>query len=316
MIDPLDPFNIGWQRRLRDVERVIDTGVGMGLGVSRSLFGSEVGAALTNPMGFGAAVPVTPAQLLQNAMRTVAEQFLDKRVHVRAGEGTLAFTPTDLDTEVNSLELARGQFARIRATAAALQWTADPGDGAERTVRVDRAVVDCHDIRLRTAYSPALEFGTIGVQVHVSAQELRRLIRTRLPDLTVDIDADGVMRASWSRAQRLGHVVVTPEVVDGDLRFTPTEVRLARLGVSARPRVRGRARALPGLGARTLPVPGLPWNVRLTEVRTEPRSLVLHGLSDRSEGRISTIPLTELTGLIRAAVRYAGQNGGGQVGGA
>ncbi|WP_200175431.1 hypothetical protein [Tomitella cavernea] len=315
MIDPFDPFNTGWQRRLRDVERVIDTGVGMGLGVGRSLFGSDIGSALTNPMS-GSSVPLTPAQFLQNAMRTVAEQFLDKRVRMRAGDGMLTLTPTALDTEVESLGLARGQFARIRATAADLHWVRNPADPATGDdprpglqVHVDHAEVDCRDIQLRTAYSSALEFGTIDVELRLSAHELRRLVRTQLPDLTIDIDAGGVMRASWSRAQRLGHVIVLPQVVDGNLQFSPTELRVSRLALSSRPRVRGRPRQIPGLRVRTLTVPELPWNLRLTEVETDRRTLVLRGTSDRSAGRISTIPLSELTGLVRAAVRYAGQGG-------
>lgn len=316
MIDPFDPFNIGWQRRLRDVERVIDTGVGMGLGVSRSLFGSDIGSALINPMGGSGGVPLTPAQFLQNAMRTVADQFLHKRVRMQAGNGTLTLTPTELDTEVDSLGLARGQFARIRATAAGLHWVGNPAEPpagqAPRPglqVHVEHAEVDCRDIQLRTAYSPALEFGTIEVELRLSAHELRRLVRTQLPDLTVDIDADGVMRASWSRAQRLGHVIVAPRVHDGDLQFAPTELRVSRMALSSRPRVRGKTRQIPGLRVRTLTVPELPWNLRLTEVETGPRTLVLRGQSDRSEGRISTVPLSELTGLIRAALRYAGRGG-------
>src|SRR5699024_8548314 len=117
-MDPLDPFNIGWQKRLKDVERVIDTGVGMGLGVSKSLLGNEISTALTGQFGAGGAtMPMTPAQGLQNIMHTVADQFLDKRIRVGAGTGTLTMTPTDLETHVNSLDLARGQFARIQAAA-------------------------------------------------------------------------------------------------------------------------------------------------------------------------------------------------------
>jgi len=267
-----------------------------------------VGAALMNPIG--GAVPLTPAQFLQNAMRSVADQFLHKRVRTRAGDGTLTLTPTDLDTEVDSLSLARGQFARIRLTAADLHWVGDRPSAPSASplqVRVDHAEVDFRDIRLRTAYTPAIELGTIGVEVRLSAQELRRLVQAQLRDLTVDIDADGVMRASWSRAQRLGHVIVVPQVVDGNLQFTPSRLHVSRLAMSTRPRLRGRERQLPGTRVRTLTVPELPWNLRLTEVGTAPRALVLRGRSEQSEDRISTVPLSEIPGLARAALRYAGQ---------
>lgn len=303
MIDPLDPFNTGWQKRLKDVERVIDTGVGMGLGVSKSLLGNEVSNALTGQFGAGVAnVPMTPAQGLQNIMHSVADQFLDTRIRVRAGTGTLTMTPTDLETDVNSLDLARGQFARIQAAATDLHWAADtPGDPTRpRTVRqvaVEHARIDCRDIGMRTAYSPALEFGTIDVEVRVSAQELRRLVHAQQPDLTVDIGADGVMRASWRRAQRLGHLVITPEVVGGNLQFRPTTLRVSRLAFPTR-----------RLNPRALVIPELPWNLRLTEVETASRTLVLRGKSDPSEGRISIVALGELPRLIRAAVRFVGNS--------
>lgn len=308
MIDPLDPFNIGWQKRLRDVERVIDTGVGVGLGVGKVLLGSDAGTALTGQLTGN--VPLTPAQFFQNVMRTIADQFLDKRIRTRAGEGVLTFTPTTLDTDVNSLGLARGQFAHIRLTAKDLHWIADsPEDGVDaaddrppghRTalqVHVEHAQVASRDLRLRTTYSPALEFGTIDAEVRISARELRRLVHTQQPDLTIDIDTAGVVRASWTRAQRLGHLVIVPEVVDGNLKFVPAELNLSRLSFNTRRR----------LPTRTLEVPELPWNLRLTDVETRSRALVLIGQSDQAEGRISTIPLAELAGLVRAAVKYAGR---------
>src|SRR5699024_3506466 len=161
------------------------------------------------------------------------------------------------------------QFARIRLTAADLHWVGDRPSAPSASplqVRVDHAEVDFRDIRLRTAYTPAIELGTIDVEVRLSAQELRRLVQAQLRDLTVDIDADGVMRASWSRAQRLGHVIVVPQVVDGNLQFTPSRLHVSRLAMSTRPRLRGRERQLPGTRVRTLTVPELPWNLRLTEV--------------------------------------------------
>src|SRR5699024_251606 len=123
-----------------------------------------ISTALTGQFGAGGAtMPMTPAQGLQNIMHTVADQFLDKRIRVGAGTGTLTMTPTDLETHVNSLDLARGQFARIQAAATDLQWVADTPDDPDRPrsirqVNVEHARIDCRDIGMRTAYAPALEF--------------------------------------------------------------------------------------------------------------------------------------------------------------
>src|SRR5699024_1652154 len=89
--------------------------------------------------------------------------------------------------------------------------------------------------------------------------------------------------------------------------FTPSRLHVSRLAMSTRPRLRGRERQLPGTRVRTLTVPELPWNLRLTEVGTAPRALVLRGRSEQSEDRRSTRPLSAIPGLARAALRYAGQ---------
>lgn len=296
VLDPLDPFDLGWQRGLERIvdtgvglgREIVDTGVGLGWGLGKALLGSEVGASLAKPL---AAVPLTPAQLLQSVMLSIAEQFLDKRVSMAVNNdtATVTMTPTSLVTDVNSLDLARGQFASIQMTASDLVW-----ESGGRQVRVDGLSVDCHDIRLRTSITPALVFGSIDVGVTMSARELRALVLEQQPDLTVDIGADGILRASWSRAQRLGHVVVDAAVDSaGRLVLTPTELRVASLSVGLRRWLR----------PRVIEVPPLPWRLRLVGLETGPGTLHLRGLSERAEGRISTVPVAELLTLVRAAVR-------------
>lgn len=302
MLDPLDPFDLGWQRHIRGLERIVDTGVGLGRdlvdtgvglgwGIGKALLGSEVGTSLTRPIALAGSVPLTPAQVLQSVMRSIAEQFLDKRVSLSVNNdtATLAMTPTTLVTDVNSLGLARGQFANIKMTAENLVW-----ESAGRTVHVDDLSVDCHDIRLRTSITPSLVFGAIDVGVTMSARELRALILAQQPDLTVDIGADGVLRAAWSRAQRLGHVVVDAEVdADGNIVLTPSELHVASLNVGLRR----------WLKPRLIEVPRLPWRLRLAGLDTGPGKLHLRGRSEQAEGRISTVPVAELLTLVRAAVR-------------
>lgn len=287
----LDPFDIGWQRHIRGLERIVDTGVGLGWGIGKALLYSDVGASLTKPITLAGSVPLTPAQVLQSVMRSIGDQFLDKRISMAVGDGaaTITMTPKTLATDVNSMGLARGQFASIKMTAENLVW-----DSAGRAINVDHLSVDCHDIRLRTSYTPALVFGSINVGVTMSARELRALILEQQPDLTVDIGADGVLRASWSRMQRLGHIVVEAEVdEDGNITLTPSELHVAKLSVGLRR----------WLKPRVIEVPPLPWRMSLVALDTSGGNLHLRGLSEQAEGRISTVPVTELLTLVRAAVR-------------
>ncbi|WP_024795177.1 LmeA family phospholipid-binding protein [Tomitella biformata] len=287
----LDPFDIGWQRHIRGLERIVDTGVGLGWGIGKALLYSEVGTSLTRPLALASSVPLTPAQVLQSVMSSIAEQFLDKRISmaVTNDTATVSMTPKTLVTDVNSLGLARGQFASIKMTAADLVW-----QSGSRTINVDHLSVDCHDIRLRTSLTPALVFGTIDVGVTVSARELRALILEQQPDLTVDIGPDGVLRASWSRLQRLGHVVVEAEVdEDGNIALTPSSLHIASLTVGLRRWFK----------RQVIEVPPLPWKMRLVGLETDGGQLRLRGLSEQAEGRISTVPVTELLTLVRAAVR-------------
>lgn len=287
----LDPFDIGWQRHIRGLERIVDTGVGLGWGIGKALLHSDVGTSLTRPITLANSMPRTPAQALKSVMRSLAEQFLGKRVStaVSDGAGTVSMTPTSLVTDVNSLGLARGQFASIQMTAENLVW-----ESGERTINIDHLSVDCHDIRLRTPYTPSLVFGTVDVGVTMSARQLRILILEQRRDLTIDIGADGVVRASWSRMQRLGHVVVEAEVdEDGNIALTPSTLHIASLSVSLRR----------WLKPRVVEIPPLPSQMRLVGLETAGGELHLRGLSEKTEGRISTVPLTELLTLVRAAVR-------------
>lgn len=282
---------IGWQRHIRDIERIVDTGVGVGWGIGKALLYSDLGTSLTRPIALANSVPVTPAQVLQSVMRSFAEQFLDRRISmdVGDGDGAVSMTPRTLETDVNSLGLARGQFASIQMTASDLVW-----ESGNRRINVDHLSFDCHDIRLRTSYTPALVFGSIHVGVTVSARELRALVLEQQPDVTVDIGADGVLRASWSRMQRLGHVVVQAEVDDdGNIVLTPSELHLASLTLGLRR----------WLQPIVIEVPPLPWKMQLVGLETRAGSLHLRGLSEQAEGRISTVPVTELLTLVRAAVR-------------
>ncbi len=286
-----DPFAIGWQRHMRGLERIVDTGVGLSWGIGKALFYGDAGTSLSKPISLANTLPLTPAQVLQSVMRTIAEQFLDKRVSmaVSDGAGTVAMTPKTLETDVNSMGLARGQFASINMTADKLVWRS-----GGRTVNVDHLSVDCHDIRLRTSFTPSLVFGTINVVVTMSARELRALILEQQPHITVDIGADGVLRASWSRMQRLGHVVVDADVDgDGNILLTASKLHFASLSVSLRR----------WLKPRLVEVPQLPWKMRLMSLETEGQRLRLRGLSEQAEGRISTVPVTELLTLVRAGVR-------------
>lgn len=287
-----DPFGgIGWERHIRGIERIVDTSVGIGWGIGKALLYSDVGTSLTRPITMAMDVPLTPAQVLQSVMRSFAEQFLDKRIGMAVGKGsgTVSMTPRTLETDINSLDLARGQFASIQMTATDLVWK-DNG----RKIHVEHLSLDCHDIRLRTSYTPSLVFGSIHVGVTVSARELRNLVLEQQPDLTVDIGADGVLRASWSRMQRLGHVVVEAHVnEDGNIVLTPAELHVASATVGLRR----------WLKPRVIEVPDLPWTMRLVGVETEGGKLRLRGLSEQAEGRISTVPVTELLTLVRAAVK-------------
>lgn len=295
-MDPLDPFGIGWQRRLlqpgihrildasAEVEKLIDTGVGFGLGVGQALWPTRVSTPLT-----GHTVPLTPAEALKQALHSMADQFLDRTVALAAGGGQVTMVPRTLDTEVDSLGLARGQFARIALTAEDLYWQV-----GDRRYRVEHIAVDFDDIRVRTVYAPTLVFGSITVAVTVAERQLREIVSNHQPDLSVSIGGDGVLRARWARAQRLGHIVVEPTVDRaGDLVFTPAALHAGRFSVDLRRR----------LSARTVPVRALPWGFRLTGVDTGPGVAILYARSEQMHRPISTVPIGELPGLIRAAVR-------------
>src|SRR5699024_12361633 len=105
-------------------------------------------------------VPLPPPAPLTPALPPVADQLLDRTVALAAGGGQVTMVPRTLDTEVASLGLARGQFARITLTAEDLYWQV-----GDRRYRVEHIAVDFDDIRVRTVYAPTLVFGSITVAV-------------------------------------------------------------------------------------------------------------------------------------------------------
>lgn len=261
------PFG-GWLP-WRELERVVGRGVEVGLDVGRALFPN---------------VPITPAQMLQTAIQTIGEQFLHRRVRFRAGGSIVTMTPVELDCRVDSIGLARGQFAAIRMTAENVRW----GD-----VRLQRLTLICRDIRLRSVYAPALVFGSVEVHVAVAAKEVREQVARLHPELTVDIGRDRAIRAHWARVQRAGHLVIEPRVEQSTVYLQPTTAGVSRVRLDVVRRIR----------PWTIEIPPLPYGLRVTAVEAGDRQLLLYGISDQARERLSNIPINELLGLVRAAVR-------------
>lgn len=184
---------------------------------------------------------------------------------------TLTMTALDEDvrltvSEVVSLldphRLISGRLdVRVRATD--IHW-GDDDFGA--------ASVVLHNVTLRPGAPPVVFAAPIEVTLDVPAATVDALLRRAAPELSGDIDDDGVARLRWLRRPGWGNVEVDidldPQVSVASLRVTPRAVTLA-----------GRRINVPvGRQVHHFPLHRLPPEVQVTGVQTCPGVLRVHAL--------------------------------------
>ncbi|WP_158886892.1 hypothetical protein [Amycolatopsis anabasis] len=227
-------------------------------------------------------VPVTPAAMLQTAVRTAGDRMLGRRLTVRAGEADVEMTLAELDFRVSSVGLGQAQMGDVRLVFE---------DIAVPDTPLDRLVLVCRDVEVRSLPSPVLVAASVEVAVTVSAEVLADRIAEVRPDVLVEVGTDRIVRVRSARRPHWGALHVEPDVGADGVSLRPVAVQFGGVRI----RLPRRLRPI------SVTVPDLPRGLRLTGVEPGEGELVVYGLADRWRERLSSIPLGTLVGWLTTA---------------
>lgn len=222
---------------------------------------------------------VSPAAMLQTAVRLAGDRVLGRQLTMRVGDSDVTLTPVELDTELDNIGLAFGQVPHVRIVAKDVDWPGTP---------LMKLALTCGDVRFQSLPMPSVVAGLVDVEITVSAEVVRAKVAELQPDLIVDIGEDSVARVRWASKERWGHLEVEPSVTDDGLVLTPKVLQVAKMRFGAVQRMR----------PTVVEIPDLPRGLRLTAVEPGPSELVLRGQAERWR---ENIPVADLVGWLATA---------------
>ncbi|HVK19940.1 MAG TPA: LmeA family phospholipid-binding protein [Actinokineospora sp.] len=225
-------------------------------------------------------VPMSPAAVVQTAVRVTAQRLRGKRVTVKSDGQDVPLTVVDLDCTGDTLRLAQGRIDAVSFEARDVAWP---------SLTLDRLLVTARDLRLAGPFSTAVMAESVTLAVSLSAEALRDELAKVRPDLRIRFgEALYVARDPWP-----GELEVVPEVDDGVARLRPTALWIA----GRRLRVPARVRPF------DVPLPDLPQGMRLTSVTTSADGVELRGEARHWRDRLTSTPLVELLNLLATAAQ-------------
>lgn len=213
--------------------------------------------------------------LLRVLAEVVRFRYLDRETNLRIGDADVGLVPTALDAPLGVRALATGRLDEVRLAAR---------DVTGRDVRLRELTVTADGVRLRPGITPTLVTGPVRLTAVLDPDWIAGRVRGHVPGLEVTVDADGVVRARSRTRPGLGAAEIALTVHGHELTWRVVALAVAgrRVAVPRSEDASLPARAVlergpwRGMRSGTVPLPGLPDDLRLTAVATAPGGVTVH----------------------------------------
>lgn len=176
-----------------------------------------------------------------------------------AGE-RLEVTVDEIVSLLDPVRLIRGHLD-VRVALSGIRWGAYEFDQSSAVLR---------RVALRPGTPPAVSATPVELHVDVPSGTLDAMLGSARPELTIQIDGEGVARIRWARRPRWGNVEcdISVESAGGGAALLVTPLALNVAG--------GRVRVPMGVRGHRLALDRLPPGMVITEVHCRPGALRVH----------------------------------------
>lgn len=215
---------------------------------------------------------------------TLRRLVVGRTLMVRLDDGDITLTVTELESQLDLPALAVGQLDNVRLVASDLRW--------ERS-QFERAAVTLHNVHLRPGIRPVLVAAPVEVSLDVPATVLDELFRWAMPRLAGEVGADAIARLRWAARPALGSVEVDVRLDGSTLWCKPRRLAVRRRRWSVPERI----------PAYPIPLPELPYGLRLTGVSLGPSALQLTGTLPEWRMGMPLAGLEDLLGQLNSVGR-------------